>query len=180
MAHFFISRIICTRRVEGVSVMDASTLLNRISATLPENIDDEVAERLLHTVSAFCSPDINSLQGIGEVIHTPQMVEMLGISRQAVHKAMRCGRVVAVPDGRRWAYPLWQISDIGTILDGVPAVQARLHGRVDELRSARWWVRKLGKLDGISPAEWLRTGRDLTRVVAAAEQFAVNATKSRG
>jgi len=107
------------------------------------------------------------LNAEGGVLTASEMASRLHITRQAVDKRRRAGKLLAVELGRRrWLYPAWQVVD-GQVLPGLERVLAAL---------AEWsaWV-KLGfllsgdvRLGGDSALDALRMGRIDEAVAAGA------------
>lgn len=94
---------------------------------------------------------------------------LLGISRQAVDKRRRAGKLLGIGRGRRgYAYPVWQLSD-GTVLPGLEATLATLDG-VDPLTKAGFLLSPNTWLEDETPLAELRRGR-LDAVLAAAAAF---------
>ncbi len=75
----------------------------------------------------------------GGTISAEEAGDLLGISRQAVDKARRAGRLLALNIRRAWRYPLWQFPD-ATILPGLREV-------LGSLRTMSPWVRAAFLLD---------------------------------
>ena len=108
------------------------------------------------------------LEAEGGVVTAPQMAALLGITRQAVDKRRRAGKLLAVSAGaRRWLYPAWQVAE-GQVLPG-------LEGVLSELREWSPWAKMsflLGgnlRLDGDTPLACLGRGEvDRTRWAASA------------
>jgi hypothetical protein len=46
--------------------------------------------------------------GLGEAARTAEVVARVGISRQALAKAVQAGRLVSLPAGKTRLFPLWQ------------------------------------------------------------------------
>jgi hypothetical protein len=90
---------------------------------------------------------------------------LLGVTRQAVDKGRRSGRLLAVDVGRRWRYPAWQIVS-GRVLAGVPESLAALRTPAPWAKAA-FFLRRNARLRGRRPIDVLRRGR-LDAVVRAA------------
>lgn len=96
-------------------------------------------------------------QAEGGTLTVEQAARLLGISRQAVDKRRRAGRMLALPIGNhRYAYPAWQFGQGGVL--------AGLRETLDELDAGDPWTRAaffLGEnayLDGARPLDRLREG----------------------
>ena len=109
------------------------------------------------------------LQAEGGTLSAPEVAALLGISRQAVDKRRRAGRLIGLRLGRHgYAYPAWQFETQGT-LRGLERV-------LDELRDHDAWmqvafmVNANSRLDGESPLAVLRKG-NLEPVIQAARSY---------
>lgn len=97
------------------------------------------------------------LQAEGGTLSVEHVAKLLGITRQAVDKQRRAGRLLALPIGHhRYAYPAWQL-DLSGMLPGLKEV-------LEELDTEDPWTRVaffLGEnsyLDGVRPLDELRRG----------------------
>lgn len=113
-------------------------------------------QRLLGEEGGVCSAgELGSLLG--------------GLTRQAIDKRRRHGKLIAIDLGRHgYGYPVWQIHR-GTVLPGLERVIAELHEsdpwtRFGFMLSPNSW------LGGETPLATLRRG-EVDRVVATAEMF---------
>lgn len=94
----------------------------------------------------------------GGVLTAEQVARHLGISRQAVDKRRRVGRLLALSTGRRgYLYPAWQISQHG-VVNGFERVLGQLLVR-DPWMQAAFFLGGDPRLNGMTPLEALRTGR---------------------
>ena len=113
------------------------------------------------------------LQAEGGTLSVEHVAKLLGITRQAVDKQRRAGRLLALPIGRhRYAYPAWQFGSSGALpglkevlgefgtddpwtraaffvsensyLDGARPIDELLHGNVHPVRRAAWFLGKHG------------------------------------
>ena len=105
----------------------------------------------------------------GSVLSAGKVGEVLTISRQAVEKRRKGGRLIGVSLGRRgFGYPAWQISERGT-LAGLEAV-------LDVLKPHDAWTKLVfftsenAKTDSKKPLDVLRSG-DIEKVLAAARAY---------
>ena len=104
-------------------------------------------------------------------IEVAQVVEMLGVSRQAVHEREKKGRLLAVRENGRLRFPLWQFDAQGDdgVVAGLPLVLAALDeiAPIPALAKMSWLQKPNGALGGATPLELLRAGQ-LTLVQSAA------------
>jgi hypothetical protein len=108
------------------------------------------------------------LEQEGGTLSAAEVARELGLSRQAVDKRRRVRRLLALPAGRRYAYPAWQLTD-GGVLDGFePALRAL---NIDDPWSqAAFFLGPNIYLDGATPLAQLRRGR-LASVLRAAHAY---------
>jgi hypothetical protein len=105
----------------------------------------------------------------GGMLSAERVGEVLTISRQAVDKRRKAGRLIGVSLGRRgFGYPAWQFSERGT-LPGLEAV-------LDALKAHDAWTKLVffasenAATDDKKPFDVLRSG-DVDKVVAAARTY---------
>lgn len=98
----------------------------QISAPQPPAMDPQVAEAVARArtrgqvtaAEILAGPDMRTGAELGA---------LMGMSRQAVHKAATEGRLLALSGGARMVkYPAWQLDDTGTRLDGLAEIIAIL------------------------------------------------------
>lgn len=106
----------------------------------------------------------------GGTVASEDASRILGISRQAVDKRRNAGKLIGLPAGRSYAYPVWQF-DItqGTVLPGLETVLQSL-GVQDAWMQTAWFLADNARLDGHSPLTALRDGR-LEPVLATARLY---------
>jgi hypothetical protein len=98
------------------------------------------------------------LRAEGGTVSATEAARLLGLSRQAVDKRRRAGRLIGLSVGRRgYAYPCWQFRD-GQPLPGLEAVVAELDGD-DPWEWVIFFLNPLERLNGETPLAWLRQGR---------------------
>jgi hypothetical protein len=102
----------------------------------------------------------------GGVITSGQVTELLGISRQAVDKRRRQGKLLALSLGKRgYFYPVWQFSENG-VLPGFETIMNVLKN-YDPWMKVVFMLNANDRLDNRTPLEELREGQ-LDRVFEAA------------
>ena len=95
--------------------------------------------------------------------------EALTISRQAVEKRRKAGRLIGVSLGRRgFGYPAWQFSERGT-LPHLEAVLAALKQH-DAWTKLVFFTSENSVAEGRKPLDVLRSG-DAEKVIAAARTY---------
>lgn len=109
------------------------------------------------------------LTGDGGMLRAEKVGEILTMSRQAVEKRRKAGRLIGVSLGRRgFGYPAWQFSERGT-LPGLEAV-------LDALKLDDAWTKLVffasenSATGGKKPLDVLRSG-DVEKVLVAARMY---------
>jgi len=130
---------------------------------------DAAADRMLATIP--CPTTWDDL--LGPFYTTGQVAKLLGaVSRQAVADRRRRRTLLALrtADGVV-VHPVFQFDEQNRVLEGLPAVlQIVAASGVDEWTLAGWLVSPSTPLEGKSPIEWLREGRDHAPLLALAEE----------
>ena len=97
------------------------------------------------------------LQREGGTLSADQVATHLGLSRQAVDKRRRAGKLIGLSLGRRgYAYPAWQLGLEG-VLPGLEATLTSLNVHDPWMRAA-FFLSGDPRLDGATPLEGLRRG----------------------
>lgn len=105
----------------------------------------------------------------GGTLTVGRVAEHLGISRQAVDKRRRSGKLIGLDIGRHGhAYPAWQLEDRG-VVRGLDAVLGAMLVR-DPWLQAAFFLSGDPRLHGDTPLERLRRG-DVDAVVMAARGY---------
>lgn len=105
----------------------------------------------------------------GGLLSAERVGEILTMSRQAVEKRRKAGRLIGVSLGRRgFGYPAWQFSEQGT-LPGLEAVLDVLK-RHDDWTKLVFFTSENTSTDGHKPLNVLRSG-DIEKVLAAARMY---------
>jgi hypothetical protein len=93
----------------------------------------------------------------GGILTAEELAKALGITRQAVDKRRRAGKLIGLNTGRRgYAYPAWQLGTNG-VLAGFPETLADLSVR-DPWMQAAFFVSGDPRLGGATPLDELRRG----------------------
>ncbi len=105
----------------------------------------------------------------GGALTAEQVAQNLGVTRQAVEKRRRGGKLIAVATGRHgYRYPVWQFTESGTV-PGLEEVLGVLAPH-DEWMQTAFFVGQNPRLDGRTAIDALRAG-DVDKVLAAAEIY---------
>ena len=83
------------------------------------------------------------IRDAGGLLTAPQMAAALGISRQAVDKRRRAGRLLAVRAGADWRYPAIQVNPDGTVPDTLATVLERMSNSSPWTTSISFWRRTM-------------------------------------
>jgi hypothetical protein len=100
------------------------------------------------------------LKACGGTLSVNEVATLLGVSRQAIDKRRREGKLIAVPKGADFAYPAIQFED-GAVVPGLQKLLA-------ELESASWVALQFlmapsEQLSGHSPLQVLKSGTEEER-----------------
>lgn len=105
----------------------------------------------------------------GGAVGVDELASALRISRQAVDKRRRAGKLLALPrGGHRWVFPAWQVAR-GRTVPGLEEVLSALGGR-DPWSQLIFFLTPDRPLGNRSPLQVLRAG-DRAAVVRAAERY---------
>ncbi|URD53589.1 hypothetical protein [Chroococcidiopsis sp. CCNUC1] len=106
------------------------------------------------------------LNAEGGSLTISQVEELLSISRQAIHKRCRKGKLIALTTSKRgYLFPKWQFTENG-VLSGLESVLAALDESEPWMQAA-FMLNPNIWLDGASPLEMLRQGKIEDVLVAA-------------
>lgn len=104
-----------------------------------------------------------------ETLSSEAIAKLLGISRQAVDKRRRNGKLLAFSQGRRgYAYPSWQVED-GHVISGLDTV-FRVLSKYSEWTKAMFLTTGDLRLHGQTPLECLKSG-EIEQVIFAAKMY---------
>jgi len=106
------------------------------------------------------------LEAEGGTLSAAEVARLLRLSRQAVDKQRRTGRLLALRAGPSWRYPAWQFID-GQSLPGLPEVLAALRA-VSPWTTAAFLLSRNTRLGERRPVDLLRRG-ELDAVERAAQ-----------
>lgn len=105
----------------------------------------------------------------GGAVGVDELASALRISRQAVDKRRRAGKLLALPrGGHRWVFPGWQVAR-GRTVPGLEEVLSALGGH-DPWSALIFFLTPDRLLNNRSPLQALRAG-DRAAVVRAAERY---------
>lgn len=116
---------------------------------------------------------------VGGTLETGDVVHLLRVTRQAVHKQVRRGKVLGIAGTRTTLFPVWQFDhDERAVRNGVAEVIERFRSRlgddVDPLLIAAWsTTRQYEDLEGRTPSDVFRDGSgSVEALIRAADRAA--------
>lgn len=110
------------------------------------------------------------LEAEGGFISAEDVAALLHITRQAVDKRRRTGRLIGINTGRHgYAYPLFQFDHQGGTLSGLEAVLGELKGH-DPWMQLAFFLNPNSRLQGETPLAELRRGH-VDKVLSAARAY---------
>lgn len=145
-------------------------------ALLDPRSEEELFEAGRRAVQLAVSPLIWS-ERLGPMLETPQVCEQLGVTRQAVAKAVDSGRLLAIPAGKTRQFPAWQFNfahrpAIRPEVSEVLAEFRDIYPEVRPLQVASWATTGQIELEGSAPARWLEDARPLEPILVSARRTA--------
>ncbi|MGH9068659.1 MAG: hypothetical protein ACRD0J_14405 [Acidimicrobiales bacterium] len=158
---------------EGLADLRAD---EQLIGLLADRDDDAILEAGRRAVRLATAPLLWTAR-VGPVAPTAEVAAALGISRQAVAKAVHAGRLISLPAGKTRLFPLWQLR-LGpepTIRPEVASIVAAFVSGYPEVAGhviASWATSPQPELDDKTPAQWLETGQPLGAVLVAARRAA--------
>lgn len=146
----------------------------RFIAAIQKIRSEDDALRLAGRLASVLPDEDPAAEAIGPVFTTSDLVNWLGVTKQAINNRARRHDLLALKtsDGHV-AYPEWQFDDDGNVRPGVGrAVKALSKGGMSPWTQAAWFRGRSSALDGKSAAEWLTEGGDPELVVREARRTA--------
>jgi hypothetical protein len=99
------------------------------------------------------------LEAEGGTMTVSEVASLLGITRQAVEKRRKAGKLIALSLGKRgYAYPRWQFSSDGDLLPGLEDVFGDLEEHSPMARTI-FMLNPTIRLDGERPLDVIRRGQ---------------------
>jgi hypothetical protein len=170
-----LDRVFLERGIRGLVSLALNMESNAIEAAVAEASDLEVLIRALESkaglrlarrLDPLAAARVRGLQMKGELLERAggtlqprEVAELLGISRQAVGKRRRVGKLIAVRMGHRgYEYPACQFEDTGVIRD-LDEVLGAFADDVEAWMQVAFLVNPNESLGGESPLDLLRQGK---------------------
>lgn len=153
------------------SPSDLEVLLAALSS-VPESGFDETDSKWLKARLRGREEKKRLLRSEGGTASSSKLGELLGISRQAVDRRRKKGKLLALQTGGRgYRYPVWQVEN-GSALSGLEEVLERLEEH-DPWMTLQFFVRENTRLGEERPVDVLRreTDEGLQQVLEAAEAY---------
>lgn len=137
----------------------------------------EQMRRLARFAEAFLNAPQSLMSMVGTVCRTGAVCSWLGVSRQAVSKAVKTGRLLAFRTlDNRWLYPTWQFSSpivYARSVEMLPPTLDILASRgLTGLPAAVWFMEGNKTLDSKTsprPEAWIRNGQEMAKLLRAAK-----------
>ena len=178
-----LARVFLERGIRGLVSLALNMESNAVEAAVAEASDLEVlitaleskdGLRLARRIDPLAAARVRGLKMKGELLERAggtlqprEVAELLGISRQAVGKRRRVGKLIAVRAGNRaYEYPACQFEDTG-VIRGLEEVLGALTDDVEGWMQVAFLVNPNESLGGESPLDLLRQG-EVDSVVRAA------------
>lgn len=153
-----------SKNIREVSLQAASSASSDVSVLVRALEDPETTEELrkddplLPARLRGIEARQQLLEAEGGTLAADEVAKLLSISRQAVDKRRRSGRLLGVTRGRRgYAYPAWQFSEHGTLADLEPVLKVLRHH--DPWMQIAFMLNANTRLDGSTPLSELRKRR---------------------
>lgn len=138
------------------------------AAAVPADVFDDV-ESIARSMTAAL-PTVGVYDKlVGPFYDTAGLTQWRGVSRQAIHKAVAAGTVIACQlDGGRWVYPTWQFTDSRTTHPHLAALWSTLRATADPWNCAIWLRTPQPELGDRSAVDWVTEGHPLGPVLELA------------
>lgn len=153
-------------------VFDGLEELEQQYSNLGRSLEDVGGAKQLARQMLAALPTPSPWSELGPFYSSAKAARLLGgISRQAVADRRNRGTLFGLKTAdRAWVYPTFQFDERNTVLEGLSAVLKILReSPIDEWSLASWLSSPMRSLEGRSPIEWLRLGKDRAalRTIAA-------------
>jgi hypothetical protein len=98
-----------------------------------------------------------------------EVADLLQVGRQTPHDRVKAGRLLAVRENGRLAFPDWQFDPDGPdgVLEGLTDVLHAMQEPLSPLGRIRWFLRPKALLDGKTPIEALQRGHTREAIIEA-------------
>jgi hypothetical protein len=133
------------------------------------------AAELGRRAALLAASDLVWHKQLGPLYSSKQVREVMGRgTRQSVSELAKRGRLLALPEADgRLAFPAFQFGRNGERLPALERILKIFDGAVETPYTvASWFVTPEPRLNGKTPAAWLRAGRSTQPVLEAAARYA--------
>ncbi len=133
------------------------------------------AAALGRRAALLAASDVVWRKHLGPTYSTKQVIQVMGRgTRQSVSELAKRRRLLALPEEEgRLAFPAFQFGRDGKRLPALERILAIFDGAVESPYTiASWFVTPEPRLNGKTPAAWLRAGRSPEPVLEAATRYA--------
>jgi hypothetical protein len=152
----------------AAAATDIELFLGVLNGSLPSISEEGDAIKRARLRGIGAKRDL--IESSGGCLSVSQVAGLLGVSRQAVDKRRRNGRIIGLSVGRRAnLFPSWQFEEIGT-LPHLQEVLDVLDQEQGDWGKVAFFVRPKRGLGGRTPVEALRAG-DLHDVLRVARNY---------
>ena len=169
-----LDRVFLERGFRGLVSLALNMESNAVEAAVAEKNDLEVlirgleskaGLRLARQIDPLAAARVRGLQikrelltRAGGTLQPREVAELLGMSRQAVGKRRRAGKLIAVQTGRRgYEYPACQFEDTG-VIENLEVVLGAFADDIDDWMQLAFLINPNESLGGESPLDLLRRG----------------------
>jgi len=173
---------------EAIGKVVAATGRQRLAAAFAEGVNDVWASGDIDEAVIDSARDAGRrfaagrrwAEVTGDRIDTATARKLLDITRQALHRRIQAGTLIAVPGTSTSWFPTWQFTTGSKEELQVRPVVARIVQAFRDLLGddlspfdlISWADTPQPELDGVAPREWVKDGGDDEPVVLAAERAA--------
>lgn len=138
------------------------------AAGVPADVFDDIESIARSMTAALPTVGVYD-QLVGPFYDTAGLTQWRGVSRQAIHKAVAAGSVIACQlEGGQWVYPTWQFTEAKTTHPALLALWAILRPAADPWTCATWLCSPQPDLGDRTAVDWVKEGRPLDPVLELA------------
>ena len=158
---------------EAAKQPEASNSDLKLASILTEGRSYRPEEKIALEASARIREYEHRRLVLNDAIGSSLVSKLLNTSRQTPHDRVKSGTLLAVKEGSKLLFPVWQFDVTGPngVLEGLPSVLAALD--LNEFMKASWFINPNRSLGGRTPAQALKQG-DLDKVMIEARAVGAN------
>ena len=157
-----------TRLVEQLTVDEVNEIAETVEESLHASGRSKITGRRLPSGSALAKVRKENLMRafserrelLADALTVNEVAYLLGTTRQTPHDRYAAGTLIAVKDGGRLLFPMWQFDPDAAdgVVVGLSPVLLTLKDRLSPLGTLRWFLSPKAQLGGRSPLDALRAG----------------------